>query len=51
MIKNLLQTGTRFMYSADDQNSEDLLNSEIGDYIDVKDFETPDSEMEFEDEK
>lgn len=49
MIKNLLQTGTPFMYSADDQKSEDLLNSEIGDYIEVKDSDSNDEE--FEDEK
>lgn len=50
MIQNLLNTGTVFDYSADDNNyAEDLLNLEISDNLEVG--ENQDPEMDFEDEK
>lgn len=48
MIKNLLENGTVFnssMYSG--KNTEDLLNADVGDDIEIGDL---DSEMDFEDE-
>ena len=49
MIKNLLETGTPFSYFADDQNSADLLNSEINYCVEVNDSHF-NLNMEFEDE-
>jgi hypothetical protein len=49
MIKNLLETGTPFYYSADDKNYADLLNSEIEDCIEVNNSDSY-LDMEFEDE-
>lgn len=50
MVKNLLNTGTVFNYSANDKNyADDLLNLEISDTIEVKD--DPEGEDKtFEDE-
>ena len=50
MVKNLLQTGTVFNYSANDKSyADDLLNLDISDTIEVKD-EPDTSDKTFEDE-
>lgn len=51
MIRNLLNTGTVFNYSADDQGFiNDLLNADIGNTIEVIDGVEHTSDKTFEEE-
>lgn len=52
MLKNLLQTGTVFDYSADDQSFvDDLLSADVGNIIQIHDGQAETSlDKSFEDE-